>query len=149
MTMTILFVVHFLFLITIQLATCDVEQSTARRVANGFQEPAFLRHYWSDADESRRLKASTDDTTTAAAGEDKQKTKDANDDDYGSAVITDDAVANKTTIIPPEPEQPKSWPATVLVIFLLLSAVLLGKTAYTNFRKRSQYQNVPTTTLTV
>ncbi|CAB9501280.1 expressed unknown protein [Seminavis robusta] len=83
--------------------------------------------------------AETDD----AAAEDET----AATDDDDSTVLHDDAYyANKTSIIPPEPEQPSSWPATVVVIFLVLAAVLLGKTAYTNCRKRSQYEDVPTTT---
>ena len=92
------------------------------------------------------------DATDDAAGK-KSSKKDAaenEDDDNTLRTIVDDAFgANQTAIIPPEPEQPSSWPETVMIIFLILAAVLLGITVFRNCRKRSQYQDVPTTSLTV
>ena len=100
------------------------------------------------------LAPNTDDSTDA--GDDNKASKGGkgsvkDDDDTPSiTLLMDDAVfANKTKIIPPEPEQPKSWPATVLSIFLILAVVLLGATVFRNCRKRSQYQELPTTSLIV
>jgi hypothetical protein len=144
-------IVHLFLLATFLSATCDARQSRIKGISHGFPTVPFGGD-WRNAEDSRMLKAATDDTTSTAGGDEKKKDdpEEASDDDDGSVLITDDAAAaNKTTLIPPEPEQPRSWPATVLVLFLVLSFVLLGKTAYTNLRKRSQYQDVPTTSLVV
>jgi hypothetical protein len=147
--MTNLSIVHILLLSTFLLATfCDARQSRILRVSDGVPRRVPFGGDWRKAEDSRLLKAATDDATAQKGGDDKTADEDSDDDD-GSVLIADDAVANKTALIPREPEQPSTWPATVLVIFLVLSAVLLGKTAYTNLRKRSHYQEVPTTNLTV
>lgn len=96
----------------------------------------------------------TDDAAAADdAAEKKSSKKDAaetEDDDNTLRTIVDDAFGtNQTAIIPPEPEQPGSWPGTVMIIFLILAVVLLGITVFRNWRKRSQYQDVPTTSLIV
>jgi hypothetical protein len=146
-------ILHLLLLSVFLLsATCDARQSRIQQVSNGLGFPRNAALKERKAQDSRWLKkAGTDDTTAAAAaaGGNGRGSGPAPEDDDGSEVITDDAVVNKTSHIPREPEQPSTWPATVLVIFLVLAAGLLGKTAYTNLKKRSQYQNVPATNLTV
>jgi hypothetical protein len=141
--------VQLLFLSTFLLTACDARQARIQHASSSFPETVSFESDWRKVKGSRLLKASSTDDATGATGGDGQKTDEASDDDDGSVLIADDAVTNKTALIPPEPEQPRTWPATVLVIFLVLSFALLGKTAYAKLRKRSQYQDVPTTSLIV
>lgn len=92
----------------------------------------------------------TDDATS--------KTKDPDDDDGatatddgGSSFPTDDEAYNeiKPSLLPPEKNQPRSWPATVLIIFLALAAALLGISGFKHCKKRREYENVPSTSLVV
>jgi hypothetical protein len=51
---------------------------------------------------------------------------------------------NITALLPPETEQPESWPVIVTGIFLAATVTLLGGTYYKMyFRKRSKYTTVP------
>jgi hypothetical protein len=81
--------------------------------------------------------ASDDDSSTSLTG------PAANEPRTTAPVTTDDgSYMNKTSIIPPEHDQPKIWPATVLGLFLVLAVILLGMAAYNNFKKRSHYEEV-------
>ena len=106
---------------------------------------------------SSKKDASTSTTTKTSVGtggggdSDAEDISSAADDDVSTAVLDHMEDANKTsTLLPPESEeQPREWPATVLVIFLVLAAVLLVITGVRNCRKKSQYTEVPATSLIV
>lgn len=134
---------------------------------NGDSQASVARELRTIMEKNRALKAASDNdsasgakkddtkdtTTTVGAGGDTTDAKDmttAPDDDIGPGLLDHLEDANKTSIIPPESEeQPREWPATVLVIFLVLAAVLLIVTGVRNCRKKSQYTEVPATSLIV
>jgi hypothetical protein len=67
-----------------------------------------------------------------------------------SQLFDDDSVTNVTTLmIPAEQEQPASWPIVVFGIFIAVAVLLVAVTVYKNYRKRSTYTEVPTTSLIV
>jgi len=124
-------------------------------------EHRILRRAVSTDDATSSSSTNKDDdktSTTTAAGKgkygdsaaDKTTIVNEQDDDDSTSLMNS---ANKTSILPPEPkDQPKAWPSTVLIIFLLLAAVLLGLTLYRNCRSRSQksqYTEVPATSIVV
>ena len=146
---------HFLLLLSLLIgvpsASCIKGHSESQSVSNGAEKRLSVEDYERTTDFSRWLAAATDDATADTDGKktaDTEDDTDASDDDTVSVLISDDNVT-KAPLIPPEPEQPSEWPATVMVIFLVLAFALLGKTFYTNWKKRSQYQDVPTTSLIV
>ena len=63
-----------------------------------------------------------------------------------SQFLDDDSYKNNATVslFPKEKDEPDMWPAIVAVIFLVSAAVLCATTAYKNYRKRKNYQQIPT-----
>ena len=112
-------------------------------------------------EKNRALKAASDDDTkkddasgagvgAGGGGADAKDLASAPDDDLGPTILDHMEASNKTSILPPEPEeQPREWPATVLVIFLVLAAALLVITGVRNCRKKREYTEVPATSLIV
>ena len=49
---------------------------------------------------------------------------------------------NFTTLLPPEGDQPATWPLTVLGIFFGLALVLCGLTGYRHNKKRASYEEI-------
>lgn len=60
-----------------------------------------------------------------------------------SSFFDDDAINATTPLIPPEKEQPASWPIDVFSIFVGASIVLFVATAVKNCQKRKEYTQVP------
>lgn len=92
-----------------------------------------------------KSKAATDD---GAATDDEVDTT-TSSAHFGHGETDDGSYLNKTAILPPERDQPRVWPAIVLILFLVMAVILLGMTVYKNCRKRSQYQDVPAHNLIV
>ena len=124
---------------------------------NDDAQAGFTRGLHTVNEKNRALKAASDDDTkkddasgVGAGGGDAEDISAASDDDLGTTILDHMEASNKTSILPPEPEeQPREWPATVLVIFLVLAALLLVVTGVRNCRKKSQYAEVPATSLIV
>ena len=105
----------------------------------------------SDDDSSSKKKSSSSSgvSISAGGGGASIETDDSTETTTSLVSSDDGAYPNQTAILPPEEDQPSTWPATVMVLFVVVAAVLLVLTAYRNCRKRSQYQYVSTTSLTV
>jgi hypothetical protein len=59
--------------------------------------------------------------------------------------LDDDAYKkNSTRLFPEEKEEPAMWPVIVAGIFVATAVVLCAATAYKNYRKRKNYQEIPT-----
>ncbi|KAG7348296.1 hypothetical protein IV203_017001 [Nitzschia inconspicua] len=59
--------------------------------------------------------------------------------------LDDDSYKNSTTrLFPKEMDEPAMWPVICSGIFITAAAILCATTAYKNYRKRKDYQPIPT-----
>eukprot|EP00537_Pseudo-nitzschia_pungens_P007537 CAMPEP_0172357322 /NCGR_PEP_ID=MMETSP1060-20121228/1716_1 /TAXON_ID=37318 /ORGANISM="Pseudo-nitzschia pungens, Strain cf. cingulata" /LENGTH=307 /DNA_ID=CAMNT_0013077961 /DNA_START=46 /DNA_END=969 /DNA_ORIENTATION=- len=91
------------------------------------------------ANSNSRASTSTDDVASLVV-------KDYDDDSLNYTVGNETAHSNnKPLAIPKEKAQPEEWPEVVAGVFVLGALVMMCATFVTNYRKRKNYESIPTT----